>query len=743
VQSDQSVETIYTAALEVFTESSTPAEPRTTAEVATALDHDHDHEKVRALLETLVDRGELQTKQIGSSSRIWWRPVSEPTDTESSLASETEYFDKILTQSSDNVVIVDETGTVKYSSEPIESMLGRAPNDLIGTDSFSFIHPDDRTAALDTFTDLLSDPDNQIVTEFRVEHADGSWRWLEIKGVNLSSDPVISGALMNVRDITARKHRQQEHRETTRRLQAVLDTIESTVFMKDAKGRYRLMNQNCRELLGIPDEMDVSGLTDEDLFPESTAAKFQKDDKNVFEQESTISVEETVPTAVGYKPYLTRKTPIYDESGSADTLCAVGTDITEQKAREQRLKQQRSDLAALNSLNRVFREITDAVLEQSTREEIETTLCEQFAASDSYGVAWLGEVEPTTHKVTVRAQAGTEVDLQIPAVSVGSIESVGQSFAGETFRTGELTVTTDLAGPSESAPSSEWLADTDLESFAAVPITHEATQYGVLGVFTDRDDAFGSYEQAVLTQLGEVVGHAIAATERQRALMSDELIELSFEVENVLERFGLSVSVDGTISYNRSVAISDGGFLMYGTATKDAIAAIEALVEAETAPNWKSVTPVRTDEKGTQFELTFDEQPILSTLRVQAGYIHEAIVENGNLCMTFHFAPTADIQQAIASVKTAFPEATLLTRSRTVRPEQPPYRLLNRLSEEATERQLAALEAAYGAGFFNWPRDSSGESVAESLGISPSTYHQHLRKAQQQLMKIVFENTSE
>jgi len=133
---------------------------------------------------------------------------------------------------------------------------------------------------------------------------------------------------------------------------------------------------------------------------------------------------------------------------------------------------------------------------------------------------------------------------------------------------------------------------------------------------------------------------------------------------------------------------------------------------------------------------------VLSTVSAQAGYIHESVIEDGNLYLTFHFAPNADIQQVIDGVKTAYPEATLLTRSRTVRPDQQLHPPMEVLSERLTDRQLAALEAAYGAGFFNWPRDSSGEALADSLGISPSTYHQHLRKAQQTLMEIVFEADS-
>lgn len=50
-----------------------------------------------------------------------------------------------------------------------------------------------------------------------------------------------------------------------------------------------------------------------------------------------------------------------------------------------------------------------------------------------------------------------------------------------------------------------------------------------------------------------------------------------------------------------------------------------------------------------------------------------------------------------------------------------------------TDRQQEALEAAYRAGYFDWPRESTAEEVADVLDISPPTLHAHLRKAEGQL----------
>ncbi|WP_223302167.1 helix-turn-helix domain-containing protein [Haladaptatus sp. R4] len=61
------------------------------------------------------------------------------------------------------------------------------------------------------------------------------------------------------------------------------------------------------------------------------------------------------------------------------------------------------------------------------------------------------------------------------------------------------------------------------------------------------------------------------------------------------------------------------------------------------------------------------------------------------------------------------------------------------LAESLTDRQRTALETAYLAGFFEWPRNSTGEEVAELLDVSAPTFHQHLRHAQSKLLKTFFD----
>ncbi|MFB6142160.1 MAG: helix-turn-helix domain-containing protein, partial [Halorientalis sp.] len=62
-----------------------------------------------------------------------------------------------------------------------------------------------------------------------------------------------------------------------------------------------------------------------------------------------------------------------------------------------------------------------------------------------------------------------------------------------------------------------------------------------------------------------------------------------------------------------------------------------------------------------------------------------------------------------------------------------------RIEEALTDRQLAALQTAYVAGYFDRPRRANGDDLAEAMGVTRSTFHQHLRVAQRKLLAEFFD----
>ncbi|RDI70827.1 PAS domain S-box protein [Halopelagius longus] len=396
-------------------------------------------------------------------------------------------------------------------------------------------------------------------------------------------------------------------------------------------------------------------------------------------------------------------------------------------------------LTALNSLNEVVRETTEAVIEQSTREEIEKTVCEALAESESYEFAWVGAVARGGDEVYVRQEAGVENYLEGTRISVDEDHPSGRGPTGRAFRTQEIQVVRNVMN---DPAYEEWRARAEeygYQSSASIPIVHEGVVYGTLNVYAARPDAFADEEQEVIGQLGEIVGHAIAAVERKRALTSDQIIEVEFEIPDVFSELDIPAGTDEEIVLEQAVPTDHDDYLVYGTTTEGGVEAIETIVES--VPHWASVRVVGDDVGRVRFEARLEEPPVLMAMASLGGYVHQAQIRDGDYQMAVHLPVGTDVRDAIERVQSAYPAARVRAQRQRDRTERGPNRIVSALNEELTDRQRSVLESAYFSGFFEWPRESSGQEVANSLGISAPTFSQHIRSAENKIFGALFERS--
>ncbi|MDS0284617.1 GAF domain-containing protein [Haloarcula onubensis] len=401
------------------------------------------------------------------------------------------------------------------------------------------------------------------------------------------------------------------------------------------------------------------------------------------------------------------------------------------RADEEVLVSQRKQLAAVVSLQDVVREVTDAVIDQSTRGEIESVVCERLAGTDSYEFAWIGDVDHRSQTVQVRAEAGVENYLDDISISVDPDDERSEGPTGRAFLTGETQTCQQIRMDPRYEPWLDHAGAHGYQSSAAIPVVHEGTVYGVLNVYADRPNGILERERTVLTQLGEIVGHAIAAVERKRALMSDTVTELGFHVGDIGEMLDID-DVTGTVHIDEAIPVSDGEYLVYGTVTRDGADLLETVIDR--LEHWDGVETHDVDgEDVTSFEARLIDPPVLTALANAGGGVVEAGIDDGSYHMTLQLPVGGDVRSVIETVQSVYPSAKMLTRRQTAREELQSASPTAEIAEGLTDRQSAVVRAAYHAGFFEWPRTVSGEDVARSLDIAPPTFHQHLRKAEKHI----------
>src|SRR5215213_7698698 len=153
-----------------------------------------------------------------------------------------ERFRALVQYASDIITILGVDGTVLYESPALERLLGYRPEELIGTNAFNYIHPDDVEQVLSVFAQTLKTGGVGPLVEFRFRHADGSWRHLEAVGNSLVEDPNVRGVVVNSRDITERKQAEEGLRFQRALLEAQTEASMNGIFFAPPEGKIFLLN---------------------------------------------------------------------------------------------------------------------------------------------------------------------------------------------------------------------------------------------------------------------------------------------------------------------------------------------------------------------------------------------------------------------------------------------------------------------------------------------------------------------
>lgn len=140
----------------------------------------------------------------------------------------------LLDHAQDKIALLDDTGAFTYVNNAAERILGYEPDDLLGTNTFDYIHEDDVETVRDRFTEAItSDSYTAGSVEYRFRAADGSWVWFQSRMSNVT-DEVLDGYVVSSRDITDRVTAERECEQIGKRLRELSSTTGDVLWMFDA-----------------------------------------------------------------------------------------------------------------------------------------------------------------------------------------------------------------------------------------------------------------------------------------------------------------------------------------------------------------------------------------------------------------------------------------------------------------------------------------------------------------------------
>ncbi|TKX63017.1 PAS domain S-box protein [Halorubrum sp. ASP1] len=124
----------------------------------------------------------------------------------------------------DKIAVIDETGRFRYLNAATHKLLGFEPNELIGTDAFELVHPEDVDRVRAAFeTAVQNGIQSDATLEYRYRTADGDWLWLRTR-VYPPEETGIDGWALSSRNVTAAV-------ESRRRLETIASTSPDVLWM--------------------------------------------------------------------------------------------------------------------------------------------------------------------------------------------------------------------------------------------------------------------------------------------------------------------------------------------------------------------------------------------------------------------------------------------------------------------------------------------------------------------------------
>jgi len=406
-------------------------------------------------------------------------------------------------------------------------------------------------------------------------------------------------------------------------------------------------------------------------------------------------------------------------------------------AQERELAEQNRRLEHLSRINDIIREIDQALIQATTTAGIEEAVCDRLTRDDRFRFAWIGE--RTADTVTPRVRAGSESDYldEIPLRT----DTEGGDPATVTAATGAVTLVTNVADNLRGEPWRRPALARGLQSVISVPIQYEGVQYGVLTVYGDEPGALDSLSQSVMAELGDTVGNAMNAVETRHALQSDSVVELKLTVhdpDGPLSRLatetGAEIQVRGTVP--------KAGEQTRVFVTVRGVAADEFRAAATAAEDVEHVTLLEDadgDDDATRFELVVAGRTMPSTIVALGAAAERITVRDGASDVVVELPQSLSVRTFVDRLESTYSDTELNARRDKTRVDQASPSVQSVLTEGMTDRQREVLQTAYLSGYFEWPRERTGEEVAASLGITQSTFNNHLRTAERKLLARLFD----
>lgn len=515
----------------------------------------------------------------------------------------------------------------------------------------------------------------------------------------------------------------------------VVDDLTTAVFEVDDDWRF---TDGALVVAGLSTSESLADLVHRDLwetFPSLTDTDFERALRRSMRDECPVGIVVGTDWNHWYEVWTT----------PGDTgLTVFVQDVTEVRESHRQRQVIGEELAQLTLLNRVTREVNRAVVESRTRQEVARAACDALTGAGQYALAVLAERTSSPTGMDLLAVSGFDAEY-LDALERESPDDIRHGPASAAMLDGE-PVLVDLESDDRMPPEVRGeLLEAGITAAFVLPLRYSGTTIGVLIVYHYAADVFSPRVRSVLAELSDTIADAMNAADTRELLFSGGLIEVTLAFDEEPEQafairaakdFGLRLVCDRVIPIDPHS--SRQYFTVYDGPAGDVL---RLVAESEMVTDGRILGPG--NDGGERIELTVTGRTSVHEVFAFGGRLVGGQIAPDGSRLEIQLPASADVRGLVEAIRSHYPSTELVSKRAVSRETGDGWEAgYSEYLATLTDRQRTALELACQQGYFEWPREQTAEELAEMMGVSAATFHQHLRAAERKtLTRLVSDGT--
>ena len=282
------------------------------------------------------------------------RDITDKYILEQKLKESEEKYRNFINNISDVIIELDFDANFTYISPQCYDMFGFHPEDLIGENAYTFVHPDD-VVSLKKALEKIKNVGDIISLEFRTRNKDDRYVPIFVRASLVEIDDTIK-FIGVARDITEKKEAEEKIKESEENYRLITENVNDLICLLNENVRYEYINED--------PHLKILGYTKDDLLGKSIVSFVHPDDreegiKNIRLKKSEASGEFRVKHKKGHYLWVEVRAKTFINKENKMKIIFISRDITERKKAEKLIKESEEELKKLN------KELEQKVLERT------------------------------------------------------------------------------------------------------------------------------------------------------------------------------------------------------------------------------------------------------------------------------------------------------------------------------------------------------------------------------------------